>query len=174
MMVVRKVEPSGGAFAASAVPSTVAAPGRLSTTTGCPTREESFSAMMRHMTSMLPPATEVEMRRMGREGQASWAAAPPTAVASATPSRNRGIIWAIIPGLPEYDHCLQDSPLRAGGDPHGRPAGADDGARRMEGFLAVGHGQRGERDRAASRDGDPRSARGNGTRCLALRAAGLG
>src|SRR5262252_9652513 len=141
MMVVRKVEPSGGAFAASAVPSTVAAPGLLSTTTGCPSRVESFSAMMRHMTSMLPPATEVETSRIGRDGHLSCAWAGAQARAAKIRGATRRIMpfsfRAIIPGLPDYDHCLQDSPLGAGRDPHAGPAGPDDGARGVERFLAV-------------------------------------
>src|SRR5262249_57755036 len=101
--------------------------------------------MMRHMTSMLPPATEVETRRIGRDGQLSCACAALVSTTRATIRENRRIISTIIPGLPDYDHSLQDSALGAGRDPHARPAGADDGARRVEGFLAVGHRQRRER-----------------------------
>src|SRR5204863_8205645 len=50
-----------------------------------------FSAMMRHMTSMLPPATEVEIRRSGRKGHLSWARAPPTSAATTANASPRAI-----------------------------------------------------------------------------------
>jgi len=60
-------------------------------------------------------------------------------------------IWTIIHGLPEYDHCLQDPPLGAGGDPYSdlqvlmmERAGWKD-------FLAIGHRKRRERIGATAR-----------------------
>jgi hypothetical protein len=47
----------------------VAAPGRFSTTTCCPTALPNFSAIRRAMMSGVPPAAWVTTNRIGRSGQ---------------------------------------------------------------------------------------------------------
>ena len=57
MVPTISVVPSGAAWASSSFARLPAPPGRLSTTTGWPSRAESFGARMRMVMSTPPPAT---------------------------------------------------------------------------------------------------------------------
>ena len=65
---ITSVYPSAGDFAAIAMPIEPAAPPRLSTTTGCPRRSDSFCANVRPTMSVLPPGGYGTMNRIGFEG----------------------------------------------------------------------------------------------------------
>src|SRR5437773_914877 len=58
--------PSGAALAAASDPTTPPPPGRFSTTTGCPSRCASGAATTRDTRSVVPPAANGTIRRMGR------------------------------------------------------------------------------------------------------------
>src|SRR5437870_11589946 len=64
------VYPSGGALATAAAPIDPAAPGRLSTTTGCPSSSPRAGASVRAMMSVAPPGAKPTTSRIGFVGYA--------------------------------------------------------------------------------------------------------
>src|SRR5262245_21008902 len=76
------VAPSGAALAMASAPILPLAPARLSTTTCWPSRPESLCAMMRATMSVLLPAGNGTIRRIGRSGQAAVCALPALATKS--------------------------------------------------------------------------------------------
>jgi hypothetical protein len=67
-MANSSVPPSGGAFSANSVPILVLAPGRLSTTNGCPSFSDSHCPIKRATMSGEPPAPVATIKRTGRAG----------------------------------------------------------------------------------------------------------
>ena len=66
--VYSSVEPSGAAFATSRVPTSVPAPGLLSTITGTPSASANATAMRRACRSVPPPGVNGTTMRMGLLG----------------------------------------------------------------------------------------------------------
>src|SRR5437016_3679773 len=79
------VYPSGGALLTNSAAMTPLAPGRLSTSTGCPRLPPTFGAMPRVKTSSGPPGGAPTRIRMGFDGKL-WAWAAPESSCAANPA----------------------------------------------------------------------------------------
>src|SRR5436190_22466884 len=101
------VYPSAGALATASVPMIPPAPPWLSTTTCLPRRSESWKAIMRPTTSLLPPGGNGMIMRTGLLGYACAAASVVYTSAAADNARNSIVDFSVCGISPPNSACTQ-------------------------------------------------------------------